>query len=88
MTLTITGTVEAIEDVVFLKSIIRGFKDNPKTNDLFWQGYPILIAWEDHVTGLYRLDEEAKKESLREMIDMVNRILSDGLKHPRGRVEE
>ena len=83
MTLTITGSVETLKDVEFLKGIIEGFQSNPRTNTLYWQGYSVLIAWENYVTGLSERSIQGKQESHEEMIKVVNLIMNTGLTIPR-----
>ncbi len=90
MTLTLTGIVENLEDVEALKRIIYLFQktETKQMQSLFWSAYPILIAWENHVTGLFLLDEKGKVKSLAEMVEAVNFILAQGLKYPRDEEEE
>ena len=87
MTLRLTGTVETLEDVEFLTGIIREFEENPRTNDLFWQGYPVLIAWEKYVTGQSMRSDDQKKETLMDLIEVVNKIMAYGLTVPREEAE-
>lgn len=89
MTLTLTGTVENLEDVEALKRIIYLFQEaqTDQMNSLYWSAYPILIAWENHVSGSFELSESGKAESLAEMVEAVNYILSRGLKYPRDEEE-
>jgi len=84
MTLKITGTAETLEDVEALNAAIRLCQESSdiRMQSLFWSAYPILIAWEHHVTGLYKLSEEEKTKSLANMIEEVNYILSTGIMCP------
>jgi len=85
MVLKITGTVETLEDVEALMRIIRLFQESEteQMHSLYWSAYPVLIAWENHVSGSFKLSEAEKAKSLAGMVEEVNWVLAEGLNYPR-----